>query len=255
MGDSVEFSPTDNVHGVIENINQRKNFLTRPLVANIDKLFIVSAYKTPSPDTLMIDRLTALAIYNNIEPIIVFNKADMGDFDELYAVYKKSGFKTFVVSAKNNLGLQQLYKEISGSICAFSGNSGVGKSSILNALFPDLKLKTGEVSEKLGRGRHTTRHTQLFETENGFVVDTPGFSSIETNADLYSFKISLADCFPDFSDYIGNCRFSSCTHTNEKGCAVIDAINKGEIAKTRHKSYVTLLSELKNVTQWNNRLK
>lgn len=255
VGDSVEFGPTDNVHGVIENINQRKNFLTRPLVANIDKLFIVSAYKTPSPDTLMIDRLTALAIYNNIEPIIVFNKADMGDFDELYAVYKKSGFKTFVVSAKNNLGLQQLYKEISGSICAFSGNSGVGKSSILNALFPDLKLKTGEVSEKLGRGRHTTRHTQLFETENGFVVDTPGFSSIETNADLYSFKISLADCFPDFSDYIGNCRFSSCTHTNEKGCAVIDAVNSGKIEKTRHQSYVTLLSELKNVTQWNNRLK
>lgn len=255
VGDGVEFSPTDNVHGVIENINQRKNFLTRPLVANIDKLFIVSAYKTPSPDTLMIDHLTALAIYNNIEPIIVFNKADMGDFDELYAVYKKSGFKTFVVSAKNNLGLQQLYKEISGSICAFSGNSGVGKSSILNALFPDLKLKTGEVSEKLGRGRHTTRHTQLFETENGFVVDTPGFSSIETNADLYSFKISLADCFPDFSDYIGNCRFSSCTHTNEKGCAVIDAVNSGKIEKTRHQSYVTLLSELKNVTQWNNRLK
>lgn len=255
VGDGVEFSPTDNVHGVIENINQRKNFLTRPLVANIDKLFIVSAYKTPSPDTLMIDHLTALAIYNKIEPIIVFNKADMGDFDELYAVYKKSGFKTFVVSAKNNLGLQQLYKEISGSICAFSGNSGVGKSSILNALFPDLKLKTGEVSEKLGRGRHTTRHTQLFETENGFVVDTPGFSSIETNADLYSFKISLADCFPDFSDYIGNCRFSSCTHTNEKGCAVIDAVNSGKIEKTRHQSYVTLLSKLKNVTQWNNRLK
>lgn len=255
VGDSVEFSPTDNVHGVIENINQRKNFLTRPLVANIDKLFIVSAYKTPSPDTLMIDHLTALAIYNNIEPIIVFNKADMGDFDELYAVYKKSGFKTFVVSAKNNLGLQQLYKEISGSICAFSGNSGVGKSSILNAIFPDLKLKTGEVSEKLGRGKHTTRHTQLFETENGFVVDTPGFSSIETNADLYGFKMSLADCFPDFSEYIVNCKFSTCTHTSEKGCAVIDAVNKGEIAKTRHKSYVTLLSELKNVTQWNNRLK
>ena len=255
VGDSVEFSPTDNVHGVIENINQRKNFLTRPLVANIDKLFIVSAYKTPSPDTLMIDRLTALAIYNNIEPIIVFNKADMGDFDELYAVYKKSGFKTFVVSAKNNLGLQQLYKEISDSICAFSGNSGVGKSSILNAIFPDLKLKTGEVSEKLGRGKHTTRHTQLFETENGFVVDTPGFSSIETNADLYGFKMSLADCFPDFSEYIVNCKFSTCTHTSEKGCAVIDAVNKGEIAKTRHKSYVTLLSELKNVTQWNNRIK
>lgn len=255
VGDSVNFSCTDDTHGVIESINQRKNFLVRPLIANIDKLFIVSAYKTPAPDTLMIDRLTALSIYNNIEPIIVFNKSDMGDFDRLYNIYNGSGFKTFVVSVKNNSGLEPLYKEIDNSICAFSGNSGVGKSSILNALFPNLKLKTGEVSEKLGRGKHTTRHTELFETKNGFVVDTPGFSSIEMNTDLYDFKMSLANCFPDFSKYTCDCKFASCTHTNEKGCAVVNAVECGKIEKTRHQSYITLMNELKNVTQWNNRIK
>lgn len=255
VGDSVNFSCTDDTHGVIESINQRKNFLVRPLIANINKLFIVSAYKTPAPDTLMIDRLTALSIYNNIEPIIVFNKSDMGDFDRLYNIYNGSGFKTFVVSVKNNSGLEPLYKEIDNSICAFSGNSGVGKSSILNALFPNLKLKTGEVSEKLGRGKHTTRHTELFETKNGFVVDTPGFSSIEMNTDLYDFKMSLANCFPDFSKYTCDCKFASCTHTNEKGCAVVNAVECGKIEKTRHQSYITLMNELKNVTQWNNRIK
>lgn len=255
VGDSVEFTCIDNTHGVIESINPRKNILIRPLVANIDKLFIVSAYKTPSPDTLMIDRLTALAIYNNIEPIIVFNKADMGDFDKFSNIYKNSGFKTFVISAKNNTGLEQLYSEINGSICAFSGNSGVGKSSILNALFSDLKLKTGEVSEKLGRGRHTTRHTELFATENGFVVDTPGFSSVETGGDLYDFKLALPHCFPDFYDYIDNCKFSSCSHTNEKGCSLIEAVKQGKVEKSRYESYLTLTNELKNISQWNSQIK
>ncbi len=255
VGDSVEFSRTDDTHGVVESVNPRKNFLTRPLVANIDKLFIVSAYTTPSPDTLMIDRLSALAVYNNIEPIIVFNKADMGDFDAFYNIYRKSGFKTFVVSAKENEGLEPLFSEINGCVCAFAGNSGVGKSSILNAIYPDLRLKTGEVSEKLGRGRHTTRHTELFSAKNGFVVDTPGFATIDNNENLYDFKISLAKCFPDFSDYIYDCKFTSCMHVNEKGCGLIEAVNRGDIQKSRHESYVALMNELKDVSPWNNRVK
>lgn len=255
VGDIVDFTCTDATHGVVESIHTRKNILIRPLVANIDKLFIVSAYCTPSPDTLMIDRLTALAVYNRIEPIIVFNKADMGNFDEFYNIYTKAGFKTFVVSAKENFGLEKLRKEIDGSVCAFSGNSGVGKSSILNALFPELKLKTGEVSEKLGRGRHTTRHTELFTAQGGFVVDTPGFSSIDTTEDLYDFKMSLPHCFPDFADYISDCKFTSCAHINEKGCALLDAVSSGKVQKSRHKSYVALMDELKNVSQWNNRIK
>ncbi len=256
VGDTVIFSLTDNSHGIIEEICERKNLFNRPLVANIDKLFIVSAYTTPSPDTLMIDRLSALAVYNNIEPIIVFNKADMGSFDKFFTIYNKAGFKTFIVSAKDGMGIEELKKEMCNSVCAFSGNSGVGKSSILNALFPSLKLKTGEVSDKLGRGRHTTRHTELFFVgEGAYVVDTPGFSTVETQEDLYDFKLSLADCFTDFDNYTSNCKFTSCSHTNEKGCAVINAVNDGEIQKSRHDSYVALWNELKNITAWNTKQK
>ena len=256
VGDIVNFSLVDNKHGIIEEICDRKNLLNRPLVANIDKLFIVSAYTTPAPDTLMIDRLSALAVYNNIEPIIVFNKSDMGSFEDFYNIYSKSGFKTFVVSAKDNIGITALKDEMKNCVCAFSGNSGVGKSSILNALFPDLQLKTGEVSDKLGRGRHTTRHTELFFVGDGaYVVDTPGFSTVDTNEDLYEFKLALADCFLDFSEYIGTCKFTSCSHTTEKGCAIVEAVRSGEIQKSRHDSYVSLFNELKDVTAWNSKQK
>ena len=256
VGDMVEFSLTDNTHGIVESIAKRKNLFNRPLVANIDKLFIVSAYTTPAPDTIMIDRLTALATFNNIEPIIVFNKADMGSFDELYSIYTKAGFKTYIVSAKENIGVEQLKIEMQNCVCAFSGNSGVGKSSILNALFPELQLKTGEVSDKLGRGRHTTRHTELFFVGDGaYVVDTPGFSTVETQEDLYDFKLALPECFPDFSEYLGCCKFTSCSHTTEKGCAVIEAVKDGSIQKSRHQSFVALSLELKDVTARNNKSK
>lgn len=256
VGDVVEFTLTDNTHGVVDAVCERKNFFTRPLVANIDKLFIVSSYTTPAPDIFMIDRLTALAAYNNIEPIIVFNKSDMGSFDRFYDIYSKAKFKTFIVSAKENIGTKQLKEEMIGSVCAFSGNSGVGKSSILNALFPQLKLKTGEVSDKLGRGRHTTRHTELFFVGDGtYVVDTPGFSTVDTNENLYDFKLSLADCFLDFHDYLGNCKFTSCSHISETGCAVVEAVKKGDIQKSRHDSYVALMTELRDVTAWNSKQK
>ena len=256
VGDMVEFKLSDDTHGIVEQICKRKNLFNRPLVANIDKLFIVSAHSTPAPDTLMIDRLTALAVFNNIEPIIVFNKSDMGSFDYFYKIYSESGFKTYVVSAKENLGIDDLRNEMQNSVCAFSGNSGVGKSSILNALFPNLELKTGEVSNKLGRGRHTTRHTELFFVgENTFVVDTPGFSTVEAQEDLYDFKLSLANSFPEFSEYLGACKFASCSHTTEKGCAIIDAVSEGKIQKSRHESYKALFDELKNITAWNSKQK
>ncbi len=256
VGDTVKFALTDDAHGIVEEIEKRKNLFNRPLVANIDKLFIVSAYTTPAPDTLMIDRLTALAIYNNIEPIIVFNKADMGSFDEFYKIYTNAGFKTYVVSAKDNVGIDLLKKEMRDCVCAFSGNSGVGKSSILNALFPDLHLKTGEVSDKLGRGRHTTRHTELFFVGDGaYVVDTPGFSTVDTNEDLYDFKLALPECFPEFNDFLGCCKFTSCSHTTEKGCAVIEALREGKIQESRHQNYVSLVNELKDVTSWSNKQK
>lgn len=256
VGDMVEFSVTSGSHGIVEKICERKNLFNRPLVANIDKLFIVSAYSTPAPDTLMIDRLSALAVYNNIEPVIVFNKSDMGSFESFYDIYSKAGFKTFVVSAKDNVGINLLKEEMHNSVCAFSGNSGVGKSSLLNAMFPELNLKTGEVSDKLGRGRHTTRHTELFFVGNGtYVVDTPGFSTVAANENLYDFKQSLAECFPDFSRYLQGCKFTSCTHTAEKGCAVLQAMRDGKIQKSRHDSYVALMTELKDVTAWSDKQK
>lgn len=254
VGDKVDFTLTDSVHGTVESVCERRNLLIRPLVSNIDKLFIVSAYSTPAPDTLMIDRLTAIARYNGIEPIIVFNKSDMGDFDELVRIYKSAGFKTYVVSAKDNIGIIELSEETRGCLCAFAGNSGVGKSSILNVIFPELQLKTGEVSEKLGRGRHTTRHTELYRHNlDGFVADTPGFSSVEEGLLTYDFKLHLAECFRDFSDFTDNCRFTSCSHTCEKGCGLLEAVKEGKVQRSRHNSYVALYEELKGIEQWNNK--
>jgi len=257
VGDFAEITVNDSSHGVVEEIKERKNELVRPAIANIDKLFIVSSYKTPSPDTFMIDRLTALAVYHNIEPIVVFNKSDMGDFFEYLEIYRKTGIKTFAVSAKEKLGIEPLFNELKDCVSAFSGNSGVGKSSLLNAFFGDeLQLATGNVSDKLGRGRHTTRHTELFYHKfNGFVADTPGFSSLENEKGDFGFKESLVDCFKDFDYFKGNCRFTSCTHTCEKGCGVIEAVEKGEISETRHKSYCLIFEELKDLKQWNSQKK
>lgn len=250
VGDIVEFSSTDSSHGVVEKIEPRRNMLSRPAVANIDKLVIVSSYSVPAPDALMIDRLTAIAVYHGIEPVIVFNKCDMGDFSGWAEIYRKAGFKTFVVSAASGEGIEELGAALSDCVCAFAGNSGVGKSSILNALFGESRIQTGEVSQKLGRGRHTTRHTELYDNGmGGFIVDTPGFSSVEVSDD-YSFKERLAECFPDFADYTPDCRFTSCTHTCEKGCGVLAAMHDGNVQPSRHKSYCTLFDELKDLKPW-----
>lgn len=252
VGDKVEIGALDASHGVINSILPRKNALKRPNVANIDKLFIVSSYSTPAPNTLIIDKITALARYNDIEPIIVFNKADMGDFSQFERIYKNAGFKTYVVSAQNGNGMEELIEELKNSVSAFTGNSGVGKSSILNYLFGNQSIATGEVSEKLGRGRHTTRHIEAFKLPTGgFVVDTPGFSAIEHDNNDYNFKEALAECFADFGDNIWGCRFTSCTHTKEAGCKVLEAVKSGEIEPTRHESYVEIFNELKDLKPWN----
>ncbi|MBQ4120159.1 MAG: ribosome small subunit-dependent GTPase A [Clostridia bacterium] len=251
VGDLVEYQALDNTHGVINAILPRKNALKRPNVANIDKLFIVSSYATPIPNTYIIDKITAIARYNNIEPIIVFNKADLGDFKRLSEIYFKSGFKTYTVSAQSGIGMEELKSELKDCVSAFTGNSGVGKSSILNYLFGNKNIATGDVSEKLGRGRHTTRHIEAYKlTFGGFVLDTPGFSSIEYDNSDYDFKENLASCFYDFGDNIYNCKFSSCTHTKEVGCKVIEAVKKGEIEKSRHDSYCEIFNDLKDLKAW-----
>ena len=251
VGDRVEFERTGDKSGIIDKILPRKNSVSRPPVANIDKLFIVSSYSSPAPNTFLIDKITVIAKYNNITPVIVFNKSDMGDFSSWKELYEKAGFNTYVISAQDGEGMDSLKAELKDSISAFTGNSGVGKSSILNCIFGEGRIATGEVSEKLGRGRHTTRHTELYELPfGGFVADTPGFSSLDIDTMDYELKEKLPELFGEFEDFIDSCRFSSCTHTKENGCAVTEAVKKGEITESRHKSYVQLFEELKDLKPW-----
>lgn len=256
VGDRVEFTPTEELNGIVDSICDRKNCLVRPPVANIEKLFIVSSYEAPAPNTLVIDKMTVIARHNGIEPIIVFNKCDAGDFAYWVDIYNKAGFKTYVVSAAEGIGMEKLCEELKGSISAFTGNSGVGKSSILNFWLGEGTIETGEVSEKLGRGRHTTRHTQLYPLPfGGFVADTPGFSSLEIDSFDYTLKENLADYFEEFEDYAIDCRFTGCTHTKESGCAVIGAVSDGKIARSRHNSYIELFEILKDLKPWNSKKK
>lgn len=250
VGDRAVFEPLDGNKGVVNEVLPRKNALTRPPVANIDKLFIVSAFENPEPNTFIIDKITAIAEYMDIEPIIVFNKCDMGDFSHFERIYKNSGFKTLTVSAVSGDGLDGIKEELNGCISAFTGNSGVGKSSILNALIGGGTIATGEVSQKLGRGKHTTRHTELFRVCGGYVADTPGFSSFDYDAADYGFKENLIYSFPDLSRF-ENCRFTSCTHTCEKGCGIISAVENGSAEKNRFESYKALFNELKDLKPWN----
>lgn len=253
VGDNVEFSVTQEGKGVIEKIINRKNCISRPPVANIDKLFIVSSHSSPSPNTFLIDKMTVIAEACDIEPIIIFNKSDMGDFSYFEDIYVKSGFKTYTVSAINGIGMEKLSLELKDCVSAFTGNSGVGKSSILNYYFGNDVIKTGEISDKLGRGRHTTRHTQLYELPfGGFVADTPGFSSLELEIMDYSVKENLPFYFRDFEGFT-NCKFSSCTHTKEKGCMVVEAVNSGKIVQSRHNSYLQIFDELKDLKPWNSK--
>ena len=251
VGDKVEFEKTGEDKGVINEILPRKNSICRPPVANIDKLFIVSSHSSPAPNAYLIDKMTVIAEYNEIEPIIVFNKCDMGDFSEWEKIYNNAGFKTYTVSALNSEGVNSLKAELKDCVSAFTGNSGVGKSSLLNTLFEREVITTGEISEKLGRGRHTTRHTELYSLAfGGFVVDTPGFSSFEIDNQDYSIKENLEYLFKEFDAFIGGCRFSSCTHTKESGCAVIEAVNNGKIEESRHNSYLRIFEELKDLKPW-----
>ncbi len=253
-GDTVEFDVLDNSKGIVRKIIERKNALVRPPVANIDRAVIVSSFVTPIPNHLIIDTLTAICEHNGIEPILVFNKGDLGDFSRWKNCYNNVGYKVFITSAQTGEGVDKLEAEINDGITVFTGNSGVGKSSLLNRLLPSACIATGEISQKLGRGRHTTRHTQLFELENGgFVADTPGFSSLEIDKTDFNFKENLENCFPEFSKYLGNCRFTGCSHTGEKGCAVCAAAQSGEIEKTRHLSYISLYNDLKDLKSWQNK--
>lgn len=249
-GDRVEITVDDNNKNSIDKILERRNMFKRPPIANVDKLVIVSSACDPRPNLLIIDRLTAVAVYKKVEPIIVFTKNDLQNTDEFVEIYKKSGFKTFTVSNETGVGIDEVKKAITNGTVVFTGNSGVGKSSLINKMYPKFCLETGEISKKLGRGRHTTRHVELLKVDNGYIADTPGFSSLDFETNDLIKKDELAYCFPDFADFIDSCRFSSCAHVNDKGCRLVEAVKNGDVMPSRHDSYVTMYNEVKDIKDW-----
>ena len=250
VGDRVEISLDANGKGRVDKLLPRKNFFIRPAVANIDLLIAVASEVNPVTDPFLIDRVTAFAEHMGCEVLICINKSDAARVSRLRDIYATSGYRVIETSAVTGEGVEELRGCIAGKVCAFSGNSGVGKSSLLNALEPGLGLETGVVSEKLGRGRHTTRHVEIFPAGGAFVADTPGFASFDMEQLPPIPKEELQFCFPEFGPYIGKCRFDDCAHLKEPGCAVREAMDEGKINASRHLSYARLYEISAKYKEW-----
>lgn len=250
VGDRVEITLNEDGTGAVETVLPRRNQLKRPAVANIDQLVILCANVNPVSDPYLIDRVCAAAEGNGCEVVIAVNKCDLEPGDTLAATYTAAGFPVLRLSAVTGEGIAALREQLQGKVSAFTGNSGVGKSSVLNALGSGLNLETGEVSDKLGRGRHTTRHVELFRVGDALVADTPGFSSFEEDRFGLLDKETLGESFREFRPYLDRCRFVGCSHTKEKGCAVLEAVAAGAIPRSRHESYVRLYAEAKERRPW-----
>lgn len=251
VGDWVQVQELSDGSGYVEAIEPRKCEFLRPAVANIDQLVVIASEAVPVSDPYLIDRVCAIAELKGCGVVICVNKCDLESGAGLEELYCRVGYPTVRVSAETGEGMEKLYGLISGKLSAFTGNSGVGKSSILNRLYPALGIETSSVSEKLGRGRHTTRHVELFRLDEcTLVVDTPGFSSFDTTELDLALKKALPETFRDFTPYRDACRFVGCSHTKEKGCAVLRALEEGKIAPSRHESYMRLYDELKPLKDW-----
>ena len=250
-GDRVSVTVINDKDNTIDEIFYRKNCLKRPPVANIDKLIIVVSSVRPKPNTLIIDKMTVLAEKNNIEPVIVITKTDLHFDEELVNIYRSAGYRVYTFSTCDRSELDSIKNELKGCISAFTGNSGVGKSTLINALNGELNLETGEISDKLGRGRHTTRQAEIFHVAEGLVIDTAGFSSIDFTADNLIFADELQHFFREFGEVIGECRFTGCNHLGDKGCRVCELVENGTISKSRYESYISMFNETKDYKKWN----
>ena len=246
VGDTVEIS-----NDVISKILPRKNFIVRPPLANLDTMVFVISTTKPSPNVTMLDKFIAVCEYKNINPVIALTKIDLADYNNILTIYNTIGIKTFTIDYSNKQSYMDLKEYLANRISAFTGNSGAGKSTLLNAIDTSLNIPTGDISQKLGRGRHTTRHSELYQLDNGgLIADTPGFSTFETNKYDIIKKENLASCFREFSPYVNDCRFNDCSHTKEKGCAVIQAVKDGIIPKSRHSSYCEMFENAKLLKDW-----
>jgi len=250
VGDLVQISESGG-RGVVEEVLPRRNSFIRPAVCNLDALVIFCANVIPVTEPFLIDRVTAIAGNQGVPVLLCVNKVDAEAADSLTAIYRQAGYETIRTSAVTGEGIEALRAAISGRTVAFTGNSGVGKSSILNRLDPQLALKVGEVSDKLGRGRHTTRHVELYRLADGtYVADTPGFSSFDTERMDLVLKENLQYAFPDFAPWLGRCQFHDCAHLKEPGCTVRQAVSDGKIAESRYESYVKLYERAKELRAW-----
>ena len=250
-GDKAVIEICDDGRGVITDILERKNEIVRPPMANLDNLILVCSTCEPPPNLLLLDKFIAVAEFKKINPIIVFTKTDIKSSDDLTKLYEKCGVEVYGIGKDSADAMNKLKKRISAEVSAFTGNTGVGKTTLLNGMFPQLGEKTAEISRKLGRGRHTTRHVSLHKLPmGGYIADTPGFSSFDTNKYDIILKDELAECFREFRPYFGKCRYADCSHTKESGCAVIEAVNRGDICRSRHNSYVSMYEEARLIPEW-----
>lgn len=245
-GDRVVFGD-----GVITAVEERRNYIVRPPLANLDQLIFITSVADPAPNLLILDKFIAVAEYKGIEPVVAITKTDLADSAPLRETYSGIGIRVLEIDYSRPESVEAVRELLRGKISAFTGNSGAGKSTLLNAAYPELKLATGEISRKLGRGRHTTRHAELYRLEDGgYIADTPGFSTFDTNRYDIIRKEELAGCFREFAPYIGGCRFRDCAHLCEKGCTIVEAVEKGLIPESRHESYVAMYQEAKQLKEW-----
>ncbi len=249
-GDAVRISITGE-HGVIDEILPRKNDMIRPPVANIDTMFFVVSTTEPAPNMTVLDKLLAVAQYKGIEQALIITKVDINSLAQWYEGYLRCGFDVYVVDYADPDTILPIRNRCAKGLNVFCGNSGVGKSTLINAISPGLDLKTGDISQKLGRGRHTTRSVELYPMSGGgYIADSPGFSSLETSRLEMIYKDELQHCFREFAPYIDKCRYKDCSHTAEPGCAVLEAVAEGVIPASRHESYVRMYEEARSIKEW-----
>ncbi len=247
VGDKVSF---DKEERIITEIHKRKNQFIRPAFANLDLLVLVLSTTEPSVNYLVTDKLMAICEYKGAEVVVVITKSDLKVDNEVKNIYEKSGFTVLIIDDENHDNINKLKDIMKDKLVAFAGNSGVGKTTLLNRVFKNLDLKTNEISKKLGRGKHTTRHVEIYLEEGFTIADTPGFSSLELERENFIAASDLADTFIEFKNYSENCKFRDCSHINEKGCKVLEAVKNEEIAKTRHESYAALYEKQKLIKDW-----